>query len=231
MKERSAMTIHHDNAAHLAQLLKVIADETRLRILGLLAERGHNGKELAERLDLTPPTISHHMRKLVAAGIVTATPDAQQQHYALNSQLLLDARSMTVRPAEKRTPEQRDGDEERAKVLRNFFEGPRLKSIPAQRKQRVIVLQHLLEQFDAAKAYTEREVNDILRVAHEDVATLRRELVDYGYMQRERGIYEVSRHPPARSKQVAQEITGDEIAWLRGLLQTSIAPHRREDAR
>lgn len=225
------MTDHHDNASHLAQLLKVIADETRLRILGLLAERERNGKELAERLELTPPTISHHMRKLVAAGIVTSTPDAQQQHYSLNSQLLLDARTAPLRPSAPAAPSPADGDEERARVLRNFFEGPRLKSIPAQRKQRVIVLQHLLKQFDPSRTYTEREVNDMLRVAHEDVATLRRELVDYGYMQREQGIYKVSRHPPARSKQVAQEITGDEIAWLRGLLRTSLAPQSSEDAR
>jgi hypothetical protein len=109
-------------------------------------------------------------------------------------------------------------------VLANFFEGPRLKSIPARRKQRVIVLQHLLERFDPARTYSEPQVNDLLRAAHDDVATLRRELVDYGYMERERGIYQVSRHPPARSKQVAQEITGNEIAWLRGLIKNSIAP-------
>jgi len=184
------MTTHHDNAAHLARLLKVIADETRLRILGLLAEREHNGKELSERLDLTPPTISHHMRKLVNAGIVTATPDAQQQHYALNTQLLSNARSAPLTAA---TPRPRHDDEEddgtRSRILANFFDGPRLKSIPARRKQRVIVLQHLLERFDPARTYTEPEVNNLLRLAHEDVATLRRELVDYGYMHRERGLY------------------------------------------
>jgi DNA-binding CsgD family transcriptional regulator len=217
------MMTHHDNAAHLARLLKVIADETRLRILGLLAEREQNGKEIGERLDLTPPTISHHMRKLVEAGIVTATPDAQQQIYALNSQLLLDARAKPIAvPAERRVED--EGDTARARVLANFFEGQQLKSIPARRKQRVIVLQHLLERFDPARTYSEPEVNDLLRIAHDDVATLRRELVDYGYMERERGIYQVSRHPPARSKQVAQEITGDEIAWLRSLIQTTISP-------
>ena len=60
----------------LAMLLKVIADETRLRILGAIAEEPLTGKDLAGRLDLTPATISHHMRKLVDAGIVTSTSDA-----------------------------------------------------------------------------------------------------------------------------------------------------------
>lgn len=219
------MSTQHDNAHHLAQLLKVIADETRLRILGLLAERDHNGRELSNLLDLTPPTISHHIRKLVSAGIVTATPDAQQQRYALNNQLLLDARAMPLKASRVQEVEG-SGDEERARarVLRNFFEGERLKTIPAQRKQRVIVLQHLLQRFDPNRSYVEPEINEMLRQAHEDVATLRRELVDYGFMVRDRGIYEVARHPPPRSQQVAQEITGDEAAWLRALVESTLHP-------
>ena len=59
----------------LAHLLKVIADETRLRILGAISAQPMTGKEIAERLDLTPPTISHHMRKLTDAGIVVATSE------------------------------------------------------------------------------------------------------------------------------------------------------------
>lgn len=219
------MTIEgHDNAHALAMLLKVIADESRLRILGLLAEGPLVGKEIAARLGLTPPTVSHHMRKLVDAGIVTATSDAQMQRYALNSDLLLDMRRAPLSPPAQ---EQSAGDQDeeaayRAKVLRNFFDGERLKTIPAQRKQRVIVLQKLVERFDPTRTYPEREVNDLLRPAHGDVASLRRELIDYGFMTRERGIYQVARSTPARSRQVAQEITGDERAWLGALIRSAV---------
>lgn len=214
----------YDNAQALARLLKVIADASRLRILGLLADGPLVGKEIAARLDLSPPTVSHHMRKLVDAGIVTATSDAQMQRYALNSELLLDVRrtpltsSVTAEKLDKQTEE----ESFRAKVLRNFFDGERLKSIPAQRKQRVVVLQKLLERFDPALTYTEREVNDLLRPAHEDVASLRRELVDYGFMTRERGIYQVARSTPPRSRRIAQEITGDEREWLGALIRSAV---------
>jgi len=202
-------------------LLKTIADETRLRILGLLSERDHTGKELAERLKLTPPTISHHMRKLTDAGIVTSATDAQRHIYSLNSGLLRD-----VRKAD--TPQQESGRslDYREKTLRNFFDGDRLKSIPAQRKQRVIILQKLVERFEHGRKYPEREVNEILKTAHEDFATLRRELVDYGFMVREAGIYEVAETLPPRSVQVAQEITGDEHSWLNDLIASSIASTR-----
>ncbi len=214
------------SVADLARLLKVIADETRLRILGAIADRPQTGKDLAERLDLTPPTISHHMRKLTDAGIVTAESDAQKQVYSLNTDLLLASRRSPLEASLHRSdPAGGDGDPDeafRAKVIRDFFDGQRLKSIPAQRKRRVIVLQHLVERFAPGQPYAEREVNDLLRPAHDDVATLRRELVDYGFMQRDRGVYQVTRGAPERSVQVRQEITGDESAWFRALLANAI---------
>jgi excisionase family DNA binding protein len=65
-----------------------------------------------------------------------------------------------------------------ARVVQNFFtrEG-RLRSIPAQRSKREVVLDRLAAEFQADRTYTEREVGTVLRRFHEDVATLRRELV------------------------------------------------------
>lgn len=202
----------------LARILKVIADETRLRILGELAAGDKTGTQLAEALQLTAPTISHHMRKLVNAGIVSAMSDAQKQVYSLDTSFLIEARKTPEQPEQEKT----SPADNRDRVLRNSFDGDRLKSIPARRKQRVIVLQHLLTWFDATRSYEEREVNDILRVAHEDVATLRRELVDYGYMTRERGIYKISRSLPQRSRHLLDEMPADEHAWFQGLIQAAI---------
>lgn len=211
-----------DSARELARLLKVIADETRLRILGLLAGEPRAGKDLVEALGLSAPTVSHHMRKLVDASIVTATPDATLQRYSLNTDLLLELRRTPLVPQERTVePAESEEDAYRQKVIRNFFDGERLRNIPAQRKQRVVVLQHLLKKFSPDRTYTEREVNDMLRVAHDDVASLRRELVDYGFMTRERGIYQVARSTPARSRQIAQEITGDERRWLADIISSA----------
>src|SRR5829696_8869214 len=69
----------------LSLLFKALADPARLRILGLLAERAHAGHEIADRLSLTPPTISHHMRRLVAARLVDVAPEAQSRIYSLRT--------------------------------------------------------------------------------------------------------------------------------------------------
>ncbi|MDP9356578.1 MAG: DUF2087 domain-containing protein, partial [Chloroflexota bacterium] len=49
-----------------------------------------------------------------------------------------------------------------------------------------------LGRFEPGREYPEKEVNAILRSAHEDVATLRRDLVDFGFMVRANGIYRVT---------------------------------------
>jgi hypothetical protein len=201
----------------LSLLFKALADPARLRILGLLAERPHAGHELANQLALTPPTFSHHMRRLVAARLVDVTPDAQSRIYSLRTDTIREL-SSSPRSDQNAKPvtEENDG------VLRAFFDGPRLRQIPASRKKRVVVLRRLLERFAPGRAYPESEVNDLLREAHDDVATLRRELVDYGFMIRDRGIYRVATELPGRGSTVAQEL-GNEHAWFERVVAAATA--------
>ncbi|HLV34572.1 MAG TPA: DUF2087 domain-containing protein, partial [Spirillospora sp.] len=77
-------------------------------------------------------------------------------------------------------------DEER-KVLRDYTRNRRLTQIPVKRQKLLIVLRWLAGYFQPDVKYTEREVNAIIGQFHEDYASLRRELVDFGFLRRERG--------------------------------------------
>ncbi|MFT3888158.1 MAG: metalloregulator ArsR/SmtB family transcription factor [Arachnia sp.] len=197
-------------------LLKTIADPTRLRILGLLAERPRTGAELAAALELTAPTISHHLHRLRDVDIVRAAPDAQRRVWSINQGLLDDVQAPATEPAPV--------DAEQARTLRTFFDGERLRSIPTKRKARVAVLVELLRRFAPGRRYTEREVGDILRRAHDDVALLRRELVDYRYLCRADGIYWVNEEVPDRDATEAQEVPPGEADWLPALLRHAVTP-------
>lgn len=73
--------------------------------------------------------------------------------------------------------------------MRTFFEGERLARIPGKQKAQLVVLAHTFTRFDPAQRYTEKQVNEILAPIHEDVAFWRRALVDYGYLERQDGVY------------------------------------------
>jgi ArsR family transcriptional regulator, arsenate/arsenite/antimonite-responsive transcriptional repressor len=73
-------------AADLARLLKALADPTRLRLVSMVA--AHEGGEacvcdLTGPLGLTQPTISHHLKILVDAGIFTRDKRGVWAYYAL----------------------------------------------------------------------------------------------------------------------------------------------------
>lgn len=108
---------------------------------------------------------------------------------------------------------------EHQRVVGRFFEGERLRSVPTRRKVRVSVLLELLARFTPHRDYSEVEVNEVLRPAHEDVAYLRRELVNHGYLVRADGVYRVTQHMPERAGVQLQEIPAWERAWLPGFLQ------------
>ncbi len=161
-----------DRYEEIALAFRVLSDPMRLRILGLLAREPTTGVDLAGEIGLSTATISHHLSRLQKAGLVVATPDGTSKRFALNAPFFDPITLLPGAESERRTGEP-DADRERARTLRHFFDGRRLKTIPAKRKQLVIVIQELLGWFEPNRDYPEREVNEILREAHEDVATLR----------------------------------------------------------
>ncbi|GAA0337892.1 DUF2087 domain-containing protein [Bacillus carboniphilus] len=77
--------------------------------------------------------------------------------------------------------------EEREKVLKTYFkeglEGP-LDSFPSKEKRKIIILQHIIKRFELNKKYTEKDINTILKSIFHDFATIRRYLIEYGFMDR-----------------------------------------------
>ena len=183
----------------LLETYKALADETRLRILGLVAERPHNGRQLADALGITQPAVSHHVERLRRVGLLREVREGKERVYGLNRERLSSLAREQLAQARVEV------EDDVGRVLREFFDRDRLRSIPAQRKKRVVVLRELLKRFVPERRYAEREVNEILGRAHEDVATLRRELVMYGFMNRERGEYWLAASEPERGRNVAQE--------------------------
>ena len=184
-------TLSSEEMKLLVVMGHALADPTRIRILGLLAERPMYGQELARVLDVKPPTVSHHISPLVMAGLVRVRRENNYHYYELDSdgiQHLAESTQHIARLLFASNPLPPKSDE-RARVLATFIKDGRLVSIPAQYKKRRYVMEELARSFEWGHLYDEKEVNAILKTFHDDVASLRREFIDQRIMMRENGRY------------------------------------------
>lgn len=169
--------------------LKTLADQTRLRLLGLLATEKRSVEELATLLGLKPSTVSWHLGKLKELDLVRMRAEGNTHIYQLNGKELGRINKLLMSPERVAIIARDDENAWERKVLRDFLEEGALKEIPAYRKKRDVILRWLAGQFEHGRTYTETEVNEIIKRRHPDFATLRRELIGGGFMQRERGTY------------------------------------------
>ena len=72
----------------LAAVFRALGDENRVKILGLLSTGEKCACKLLEELEITQPTLSHHMKILCDSGIVIAEKQWKWTHYSINCQML-----------------------------------------------------------------------------------------------------------------------------------------------
>ena len=171
-------------------LFKCLADRSRLQILKSLAQENMYVERLAERLGLTPPTISFHLKKLADAGAVKSYKTQYYTMYALEKSVFMTSILELIQEKSDDAELQKQRDEAyRKKVLDTFFEYGKLKSIPTQKKKERIVLEELVKAFEPNHRYSEREVNIILADYHDDFCTLRRDMIGEKLLARDHQIY------------------------------------------
>ena len=171
-------------------LFKCLADKSRLHILKSLAAEDMYVERLAERLGLTAPTVSFHLKKLAEAGAVRSYKTQYYTMYALCSDVFMTRMIDILREESEEAEQQEQRDRQyRQKVLDSFIVYGRLKSIPAQRKKKRIVLEEICHSFQKGRIYTEKEVNLIIADFHDDFCTLRRDMISERLMERDQRGY------------------------------------------
>jgi DNA-binding transcriptional ArsR family regulator len=174
----------------MLQFCKAMADESRLKIIGLLSAAEHSVQQLASTLELKEPTVSHHLAVLKQLELVKMRADGNFRWYRLNEPVLGKiSRAVFSRDNIARLAVSAEAGDSARKVLDNFVNGERLLEIPVSRKKRLVILKWLANFFEPGISYSEREVNTIVKLHHNDCATLRREMVGYRILARDKGIY------------------------------------------
>lgn len=176
--------------AQLLQFFKILGNETRLQIVGILANGERSVGELAEQLQLTEPTISHHLSMMKELGLVNLRGEGTVRIYWLETKFLEHMSKEVFTQNGLADLLNKEAEETwEQKVLQTFVQENVIKEIPARRQKRLVVLKWLVNQFEKEVQYTEAEMNERLKRCNPDHAALRRYLIENGLMQREHGFY------------------------------------------
>lgn len=182
----------------LLMLLKALADESRMALLRLLNEGERTVGDLAIQVNLGEPTVSHHLTRMRKVGLVTLRMAGNQRFYRVNQSGLalfkqLAAEIEHIQPIPEASVSD-DGwinamgwDEADLQILREYTHDGKLTNLPPKQKKMQVVLRWLATMFENDRLYSEKEINTILKTIYaEDYISLRRDLVDMGYLRRER---------------------------------------------
>jgi hypothetical protein len=177
----------------LVEFHKTMGDPTRLRILTLLSSGPLHGQAIAGKLGLTAPTITHHLKKLRDINVVFERRDKNTIYFNLNHSVVKQHSEALKQLIEGKELTMVEQSEEKQKIIANFFtKDGKLKTIPAQRKKKLMVFEHIIKGIEKGRKYEEKEINEYILRFHEDYATIRREFIINHYMYRENGIYELN---------------------------------------
>jgi hypothetical protein len=169
------------DAGRLAGLL---AAPERLRVVAALVLGASAVDDVVRVTGLPTRAVVTALGRLVDGELVVRGEDG---HHFVVEQAFVDAARAAAPPVT--AEDHGDAPAETARVLRTFLRDGRLTQIPTQRSKRLIVLDHLAQEFEPGRRYTETMVNLTLGRWHPDTAALRRYLVDEGFLDRAHGEY------------------------------------------
>jgi len=155
------------------------------RKLLILFKLGLKDSEMAKEMDCTNSTIRNHRFSLYEkekqAKIFLAIMGLLSKNTEADSFLNIHRTAKSIDERYAIT------QEEYGELLKRYFpkglDGP-LMRMPLKQKGKIAILKHIITRFDSQKKYTEKEINELLKNIYSDYITLRRYLIDYGFLNR-----------------------------------------------
>ncbi|MDY6897445.1 MAG: metalloregulator ArsR/SmtB family transcription factor [Cyanobacteriota bacterium] len=188
----------NEKLQNMLRFFKALADESRLKIIGILATQECSVEELAVLLELKEPTISHHLTKLKHLELVRMRPEGNTHFYQLDKEVW-QSMSQEVFNAEKITSFADDVNLRtwEMKVLNTYIDGDfqnsesvqYLREIPNASKKRLTILKWIIGKFEVGVNYPVDTVDEILKRYYPDFEALRKALIDSRLMKEDNGIY------------------------------------------
>ena len=193
-KKATEIHIGKKHGSTLEYLLNMNTSFTGLtevqRELLLLISSGLSDKDIAKKLGVANSTIRNHRYKLrekekqarmFLAIMELLANDTNKKINVLDKEKLEDAHK-TAKNIDDRY---NITDSEKENVIKNYMnENGGIKTYPSKEKKKIIVLAEVAKNFKLGKKYSEKEINRVLKRIYDDYVTIRRALIEYGFIER-----------------------------------------------
>ena len=144
-------------------------------------------KQIAAKLEISSSTV-RHMRfmlreKAKQAKMYLAIYELVNEKYTSQQERIIPIHSEATMIDDRYVTTEK----EKENIVKNSFSSLEpliLKHFPVKEKKKIVVLAKIAEQFENNRRYTEKEVNQLLKTNFDDYVTLRRYLIEYGFMER-----------------------------------------------
>ena len=179
-------------------MVRAVSDEHRLAMLRILAQDERSIRQLADEMSLPESAVVGHIKQLHTTGFLRLRMADNQQFYRFNPQPITRLQGYIgqlgqplahTEPvvSDNRWIDELDFSDEEKKILVGHTFNGRLIRFPTKDKQWFAILRWIATKFEMGVRYPEKQVNAIITEIHDDYATIRRSLVEFGFMARERG--------------------------------------------
>lgn len=159
-------------SGHPLRVLSLVTNPDTFRVLAAIDLGASTVDQIRQLTNIPRKRITKAVDKLVESKTVVARRD------------MFEARIDELRVAFERLRASEE-ESEVPEEVRRFFKRGRLTAIPVPRGKRMVVLDYLASKFEPGRYYSEKEVNAALREFLDDYVTLRRYLVDAGFLERD----------------------------------------------
>ncbi len=193
-KKAVGLHIRSSHESMLKYLLEMNRDFTGLtgsqQELLLLFSRGISDKDISSKLKIAQSTIRNHRYKLrekekqarlFLSMMELLSENTDKEINILDRDVICDAHKTATTLDDRYNITEA---EKLSTIKAHITEYGALKNYPSKEKKKIIVLDHIMKNFKRDTMYSEKEINRILKRIYEDYATLRRSLIEYGFMDR-----------------------------------------------
>jgi hypothetical protein len=163
-------------------LVGLLAEEVRLRVFAAVVLGASTPDRVSMATGVAMREVMTALRRLIDGGLVGSVDGALVPQLGV-------LQEAARRPAPAAESTVANPDRVRSALLRAFIVNGRLVKMPAGWERRRIVLEYIVTVFTPGVRYSEREVDALLRAWHSDYVTLRRYLIDYELMARDKNVY------------------------------------------